>query len=211
MLQGRLTILLAGAAPLVFAACGGEGGGAIRENVVEPGVTAITEGGDADAAACGIEASTLRSALESFELMRGAPAADEHDLVDEGFLREPSDLWDIVDGQLVAQDPGCGDAPQVEAAEIVTSIAPPRSADEAYAAFTDADIERFGGEPCARELADIWAAGENFLARTGRGPAHLEDLVGDGLLESRPVLWTFADGELVPADSSECALPAAGG
>ena len=80
--------------------------GAIRENVIEPGITAIDE---SRAFACDSDASTLRTALEFYELAAGVPAPDEAALVDGGYIRSGSELWDVVDGRLVARHPDCGD------------------------------------------------------------------------------------------------------
>ncbi len=204
MLQGRL-ITLALAAATTVAACGGsDGGGAIRENVVEPGVTAIERGGTADQAACGIEASSIRTALESYELLEGDPAPDEAALVDEGYLRAESTLWDVVDGALVAQDPGCDpNAADVPASDIVTTAEPP-TAEQVYREFTQEQVAAFGGADCAWELAQIFAAGERFVAETGSDPSDLDALVDGGFLSPRPLLWVFDDGDLVPADDSPC-------
>jgi hypothetical protein len=209
VLQGRLTAAFVAASALattaVLAACGGSDDvNAIRENVVEPGVTAIEEGGSADRAACQIDASALRTALESYELLQGEPAVDEAALVEAGFLRSESELWDVVDGRLAAVDPGCSDvAAETEAPEIVTSTSIP-SIDEVLAALSDEEVEALGGPDCAREVAQIYAAGERFVAETGEAPDDLDALVDGGYLAARPELWTFVDGELVPADGSDC-------
>lgn len=121
MLPRRLSLVAAtGAAALLFGACAGVDGsddGVVRENVIEPGLTAIA---DATPAACSAEASSFRAALDAYDVLHGEPAPDEKALIDDGMLRSESDLWDVVDGELVAQDPGCGDAATtVPAATIV--------------------------------------------------------------------------------------------
>lgn len=99
---------LAFVAVALATSCAGADGtdtGALRENVIEPGITAID---DAPVAACGAEAASFATALEAYELLEGAPAPDEQALIDAGLLRAPSELWDVVDGELVAQHPDCG-------------------------------------------------------------------------------------------------------
>lgn len=87
---------------VAVAACGGSVDGSdrgvIRENVIEPGITAIEQASDL---ACGADAEALRTALEAYELLEGAPAADEAALIDAGRLREASELYDVVDGRIV--------------------------------------------------------------------------------------------------------------
>ena len=94
---------------LVAGGCAGVDGtdrGVIRENVIEPGITAI---GDSRTFACDSDASTFRTVLEIYEVAEGEPAADEAALIDRGYVRGRSELWDVVDGRLVAQHPDCGD------------------------------------------------------------------------------------------------------
>ena len=204
MLQSRLILPILAATAIVASCGGGDDADAIRENVVEPGVSAVEEGGGADTAACDIEASTLRTALESFALLEGEPAAAEAARVEAGFLRSESTLWDVVDGELVAQDPGCGAVPtDIEAAEIVTDTDVP-SAEEVYTAFTPDEVAAFGGADCAWELAQIYAAGEAFVAATGNSPDDLDTLVADGYLAQEPTLWVFDAGDLAPAEGSDC-------
>ena len=167
MLRSRLSRLApAVAVAVLVSACAGADGterGAIRENVIEPGITAIAQ---ASEFACNSDAATLRTALEAYELLVGAPAPDESVLVGE-FLREESDLWDVVDGQLVPADPGCGSVPTdaPDAAEIVTSTEPPQSADEMFSGFTTDQIAAVGGEACARQLAAIFSGADRYAVR----------------------------------------------
>lgn len=198
MLHHRL-ILLAVAA-LATAACSG---GAIEENVVRPGITAITE--DAPDAACAVNAGVLRAAIESYTLLEGDPPRDEQALVDAGYLRETTTDWDVVDGELVAENPACGDvdtAPMTTL-EIVTE-AEPLEADDVYRTLDDAAIESLGGEACARELAAIIAAAETFLAERGAEPADIEELVTAGYLAGTPERWQLVGAELLPVDGSGC-------
>lgn len=207
MLQGRLTRLTLALASLATAAgCAGADGtdrGAIRENVIEPGITAI---GQATQLACSGDAATLRTAMEAYELLEQTPAPDEATLVAEQFVREESDLWDIVDGQLVPADPGCGtvapDAP--DAVDIVTSTEPPQTADEVYAGFSGEQIIAVGGPACATELAAIFSGAERYVAELDSEPADLQQLLDDGYLEALPTLWRLTDNRLVPAPESGC-------
>ncbi len=105
MLQSKLTRSIASAAGVIFlAGCTGDGG-AIRDNVIEPGITALNE---SKVLACNGDAETLRVAMESYEILNSAPALDEATLVTSEFLREESELWNIVNGELVPQHPDCG-------------------------------------------------------------------------------------------------------
>ncbi len=206
MLQGRLTRLASAAAALtVLAGCAGVDGtdrGAIRENVIEPGITAMNQ---ASELACGSDAATLRTAMETYELLVGSPAPDESVLVGE-FIRAESDLWDIVDGQLVPVDPGCGDvateAPQ--ASEIVTSTEPPQTADEIFAGFSPDQIAAVGGDACASELAAIFSGADRYAFDVGSDPDDLQQLVDEGYLDALPALWELTDDLLTPIPDSGC-------
>lgn len=210
------TVLVAG---LLLAACGGgeDGtGGVIEENVVRPGITAIEQ---ASVLTCDADIQAVEAALQSYEMLEGAAAPDEAALVEAGYLREPSELIDVVGGQIEAQNPDCAPAvpatvptgsapmtaPATDVGQIVTSIDPSlATADGVLATMSDAEIESYGGVECATELAVIIAAGETFFAREARQPASLEELTAD--LEQPITLWTF-DAErqtLVPADGSPC-------
>ena len=207
MLQGRLTRLALVAASLAIAAgCAGADGtdrGAIRENVIEPGITAIDQ---ATQLACDGDAATLRTAMDAYELFEGVPTPDEATLVTEQFLRDESELWDIVDGQLVPTDPGCGSVtpPAPDAVDIVTSTEAPLSADDVYAAFSVAQITAVGGEACARELATIFSGAERYVAEIGSDPLDLPQLVGAGYLDDLPEFWQLVDDDLVPVPDSGC-------
>lgn len=221
MLRHRLrpaSGLLAVSLIAVLAACGGgddgDGGGAIEENVVEPGITAID---DATRLACDGDADTLRAAIEQFELLEGSTPDSEAALVATGYLKEESERFDVVDGRLEAVDQACKGsvpattpngsvpltAPATDLGQIITNDQVLTAA-EVFATMTADDIAAFGGEACARELADIFAAGEAFTAREGREPENLDDLESD--LESPVTRWAYdgTDDRLVPADGSPC-------
>jgi hypothetical protein len=198
----RLTLLALAAAALALPAC--SEGGAIEESVVRPGITAITE--DAPAAACSTNASTLRSAIDSYTMLEGEPPPDEQALVDAGYLRGTTTDWDVVDGELIAENPACGPVPEdapVATVDIVTE-AEPLDADELYATFDRAAIDSIGGEACARELAAIIAAAETFLAERSAEPTDIDELVATGYLASAPELWELVDAELLPTDGGGC-------
>ncbi len=57
----------------------------------------------ASGAACDAERRTLETAVEAFELLEGAPPADEAAMVPD-WLREPSELFDVIDGEIVPGD-----------------------------------------------------------------------------------------------------------
>ena len=199
----RLT-LLAAAAAVVLAVTACSEGGAIEENVVRPGITAITE--DAPAAACAANASVLRNAIDAYTLLEGAPPPDEQALVDADHLRETTTDWDVVDGELVAENPACGTLPDetpVATLDIVTETEP-LDADELYATFDQDQIDSVGGEACARELAAIIAAAETFLAERAAEPADIDELVATGYLAAPPELWQLVGAELLPTDDGGC-------
>lgn len=202
MLFRRLSPALVVAATIALAAC--SEGGAIEEGVVRPGITAITE--DAPAANCTANAATVRSAVESYTMLEGDPPPDEQALVDAGYLRGTTDDWDVVDGELVAENPACGPVPDetpVATLDIVTDVEPV-TADEVYTGFGEAGIAAIGGEACARELAGIIAAAETFVAERSAEPADIDELVATGYLAATPELWELVDAELLPTPAGGC-------
>jgi hypothetical protein len=220
VLQGRLTLLAAIA--LVLGACAsvdGTDGGAIREAVVEPGITAIDQAGEL---ACGADASTLRTALDIYEIREGRPAPDEATLVAEQYLREESQLWDVRDGRLVAQDPGCGSVPaEVPAEEIVTEPEPAAddetldeladelatmTPDDILADATPAEIAEVGGRDCAHEVAEVGLAFARWSIDNDAEPASLLRLVESGYLEPLD-LWVVGATELTAIPGTSCMGP----
>ncbi|MEO6571412.1 MAG: hypothetical protein ABIO83_07680 [Ilumatobacteraceae bacterium] len=218
MLQSRL-ILATTAVAFALGGCAGADGtdrGVIRENVIEPGITAIDQ---STQLACDADAHALDAAMQSYELLEGSPPQDQAALVTGQYLREPSELWDLVDGRLVSTDPGCTKLPDdlvsVESAsdvtapaddvgDIITGTEPPLTADQTYATFTPDQIGAVGGEVCARELASIFSAAERYVTEVGGEPADLAALVDAGYLVGTPSLWQLTDDQLVPVDGSGC-------
>ena len=150
----------------------------IRENVIEPGITALNQ---SKQFACDGDAATIRLALEAYELFEGQPAPDEQTLIDGEFLRDESDRWDVVDGRLIAQDPDCGTVlpPEpVPLPEIVTESAPSDllGVDGVLAQFTSGDIADVGGPACARQLAVVAAGLELYQSELGSEPDSLEQI-----------------------------------
>jgi hypothetical protein len=197
VLQRRLTGVLL-ATLVALTACGDD---TLEDNLVRPGITAMDE---ARTETCGLNASMLRTAAEAYTMLEGSPPPDEAALVPD-FLREETTDWDIVDGQLVAENPACGEAPDVTPIdEIVTSTLPNLTADEVLASFSAEQIEQIGGQACAAELAAIFAAGEQYVAEQAAEPQDLQDLVDAGYLTELPALWQ-ADGDaLTPTEDSDC-------
>jgi hypothetical protein len=197
VLQRRLSTVLLGTL-IAVAACGDD---TLEDNLVRPGITAIDE---ARSETCGLNASMLRTAIDAYTMLEGAPPPDEAALVPD-FLREETTDWDVVDGQIVAENPACGEAPEVTPIDdIVTSTLPSLTADEVLASFTDAQIEQIGGPECAAELAAIFAAGERFVAEQSGEPENLQDLVDEGYLTELPQRWEAEADQLLPADGSGC-------
>lgn len=224
MLQGRVTRALAlglgGVAALsVLAACGGGGGGGAAlprpiETLERVGVTAIEQ---ATAFACSQDAETLHQAIDIYTELEGKPPADEAALVADGNLREPSKLYDVVDGQITPVDPGCGStgavattpsgsapmtAPATDLGEIVTSTDPALTAEQMLAEFTPEEIAEVGGQECAGELASIFVAAQNYVAEQGKDPDTIGDLAG--YLDQTIELWLVENDALVPAPGSGC-------
>lgn len=199
MLPRRLIVLLAACGVVVLASCGG--GDEIENAVVRPGITAIE---DARSETCAANASILRQAIDTYTILEGEPPVDEAALVPD-FIREETTDWDIVDGEVVAENPACGEVPAVTPIDdIVTSSAPLPTADEILAGWTDEQIDGIGGTDCATELSAILAAAPRFAQEQGADPDGLADLVDAGYLAEPPKLWTVADDELAPADGSAC-------
>jgi hypothetical protein len=94
--------------------------------------------------------------------------------------------------------------PPIATLDIVTEIEP-LDADELYATFDEVQIASVGGEACARELAEIVAAAEHYLAERATDPAGIGELVAAGYLDEVPTRWTLDGDELVPAAGSGCA------
>jgi hypothetical protein len=197
VLQRRLTGVLL-ATLVALSACGDD---TLEDNLVRPGITAMDE---ARTEACGLNASMLRTAIDAYTMLEGAPPPDEAALVPD-FLREETTDWDVVDGQLVPENPACGDAPEVTPIDdIVTSTLPSPTADEVLASFSAEQVEQIGGQACAAELAAIFAAGEQYVAEQSADPEGLQDLVDAGYLTELPGLWQADGDELTPSDGSEC-------
>jgi hypothetical protein len=88
----------------VGSSCTGDGGGPIEDNLIRPGITAMDQ---ASVLACNADKAALTMALETYEIMQGDPAADQTALIEAGYLREPSTLYEVVDGQIQPIDPAC--------------------------------------------------------------------------------------------------------
>jgi hypothetical protein len=90
------------AATVSLTACGDK---PIEDDFVRPAVTAIEQ---AKSNTCAVNENALRTAIESYSLLEGGPPTDEAALVDAGYLREETDDWDVVDGELVpGEGSGC--------------------------------------------------------------------------------------------------------
>lgn len=199
------------AAALFFGAC--SEGGAIEDNVVRPGITAMEQ---ASVLACSNDEQALRQAIQMYTELEGAPPPDEAAIVEKRYLREPSTLHDLVDGQIVPVDPSCGGtgavattpsgsapmtAPSTEVGEIVTSTEP-LTPEQMLAEFTPDEVAEVGGAECAGELASLFVAAQNFVSEQGRDPLTIADL--EGHLDQTIDLWVLEDETLVPAPGSGC-------
>jgi hypothetical protein len=212
MLQGRVALTLGAglAAALLLVACGDKP----IEQLERTGVTAIEQ---ASALACSQDAETLQQAIQFYTELEGKPPADEAALVADGNLREPSKLYDVVNGQIVPTDPGCGStgavattpsgsppmtAPATDVGEIVTSMEAPLTPQQMLASFTPQEVAEVGGQECAGELASIYVASQKYLAAQGKGPQSLDDL--GGYLDQPIDLWQVESDSLVPVAGSGC-------
>jgi hypothetical protein len=201
VLQRRLTGLLVAFPLIALVACGDE---PIEDGLVEPAITALDESRDL---ACGADGATLRTAIEAYTAMNGEPPRDEAALVEAQLIREATESWDVVDGELVAEHPACGEVGAAAVPPTTVDIATEQEAvdpDEVYAQMSDADVASVGGPDCARELAAIFAAGERYVAEQSADPENFDDLVAAGYLDGLPELWAFSEDRLVPVDGSGC-------
>lgn len=208
MLPGRLTrVAVAVAAALtVSAACGSGDDGAIGDAVVKPGVTAVEQAGGL---ACAADAEALRTAAQAYEMLEGRPAVSEGALVAAGLLREPSEMWDVVDGQLVAESSACGDV-GTGAAPTPTTVAAPElpTVEAMLGELSEAEIAEVGGYDCAYEVAEVSLAVGQWQIERGVPPASLTELIAAGRL-TPPRLWTVTATALEPVAGSSCIGPIA--
>jgi hypothetical protein len=213
MLQARVVSALAAglAVTALLAACGD---GKPIEKLERTGVTAIEQ---SKAIACNTDAETLRQGVEIYTELQGAPPPDEAALVAAGYLREPSQLYDVVNGQVVPVAVACGGtgvaatappgstpmtAPATDLGEIVTSTEPPLTPEQMLAQFTPDEIAEVGGQECAGELASLFVAAQNYVAEQGKDPESIDDLAG--YLDQPIDLWVVEDSNLRPAPGSGC-------
>jgi hypothetical protein len=216
VLQARVIRALAVGAAALLAAC--SEGGPIEENVVRPGITAMEQ---ASALTCNSDAEILRKGIEAYQLFENEPPADEAALVAAGFLREQSELHDVVNGQVTPVAVDCGGtgvaavapattptgsapltAPPTDVGEIVTSTEPPLTPEQMLAEFTPEEVAEVGGEACAGELASLFVAAQNYVAEQGVDPQTIEDIAA--YLDQPIDLWVVQDGNLRPVQGSGC-------
>jgi hypothetical protein len=202
-------------ASLALAACGGkDGGGAIEDNLIRPGITAMEQ---ASVLACNGDLATLQAAIEAYSLLEGSPPVDEAALVASQFMRSESELFDVVDGQIIAQSPDCAGsapviapavtAPSTDLGEIVTSTEAPLTPEELLATLTDEQVADVGGADCARELVSVFSAAEAYVTEVGSDPTSFDDLLASGHLAQPITLWLIVDDNLVAAPGSGCISP----
>lgn len=215
MLRRRLNALAAIVAAGAFVtACASGDTDESGADTAAPVITPV----DADTAArCDDEADALRAAITAFEAAEGTTPESDAALVATGYLDAESDLFEVVDGRIEATANACKGsvpvtapsgsapltAPATELGQIITDDELLTAAD-VFATMSADDVAAFGGEACARELADVFAAAERFIAREGSEPTSLDDLADD--LEQPVRLWVLdaAGLRLVPADGSPC-------
>jgi len=194
----------------VLAACGDKP----IEKLERTGVTAMEQ---ASALACSNDAQALDQAIQAYTQLEGSPPPDQEALVATRYLREPSELHDVVNGQIVPIDPGCGGtgaiattpsgsppmtAPSTDLGQIVTSTEPPLTPEQMLAEFTPEEVAEVGGAECAGELASLFVAAQNYVAEQGKDPDTIDDLTGH--LDQTIDLWVVENGSLRPAPGSGC-------
>lgn len=173
-----------------------------------PAATMVTVAEPTGTTDCEPYQKTLEVAIEAYVAMDGAYPATEADLVEAGFIREEiaSHDFDPVTGDVFLA-PGVTCAPPRDTtlpSETATGIETV-SAETIYADFEASDtVEAVGGPECARELAEIAAAGLVFIEREGRDPESLDELAGD--LDVEIELWQFdpENETLLAAPGSGC-------
>ncbi len=207
MLQRRLTLLSLWVAVVgTLTACAGVDGterGAIRENVIEPGITAMDQSREVT---CGIDGRTIQTALDAYAALEGTPALDETTLIDSGFLREESEAWNVADGVLVPQAEACGPVPNEASGatvEIVTETEPLTVA-EVLATFTTDDVASFGGDACAMQLAVVFAGVSRYVDETGSEPNTFDEVEAAGYFDEPVTKWQAVDEAIRPVDGSGC-------
>ena len=212
MLQSRLIRCCCAAVTVaaVLAACGGKP----IEKLERTGITAMEQ---ASALACSNDEQALDQAIQAYTQLEGSPPPDQAALVASRYLREPSQLHDVVDGQIVPIDPGCGGtgavattpsgsppmtAPSTDGGQIVTSTEPPLTPEQMLAEFTPEEVAEVGGAECAGELASLFVAAQNYVAEQGKDPETIDDLTGH--LDQTIDLLVVEDGNLRPAPGLGC-------
>lgn len=104
-------VLIVGASLTSVSVAIGGCGGDEADPVLAPIVTALERGAEAipeaGALACDEDRRVLATAVETFTLLEGRAPDGQDDLVPD-WLRAPSELWDVVDGEIVpAADSPC--------------------------------------------------------------------------------------------------------
>ena len=93
-------VVAVGAAPAPVAP--GDGVGSLGDAVD----VAAGAPGDADVAACDVDRQTLQTAVETYELLNGALATSQAELVEAQMIREPSVRFDIDPQGAIVPAPG---------------------------------------------------------------------------------------------------------
>jgi hypothetical protein len=165
----------------------------------------VTEATRTDAE-CTAGRRTLEVAIEAFHAMNGAIPATEAELVEADILRDEiaTHDFDPATGE-VFQAPGADCAPPATAPDASVAGADPVTAESIYADLeASGTVEAVGGPECARELAEIGAAGFRFVEREGRDPESLEELASDLDVEVELWLYDAEDETLLAAPGSGC-------
>jgi hypothetical protein len=170
---------------MALAGCGSNSPG---EVIVKPGVSAIAQ---SSSLACEADLLTLQTAYENFTLLNSGPPASESDLVPD-WLRSESQLYDLIDGQIVpAADSGCP--------------APPAGATGAAPGVTVADAT---ARDCRVRYRNVLIAVEAYFAMNGVSTMPTEqNLVDAMLLPALDEAYDVNPDGLVEADAMVAAVP----
>jgi hypothetical protein len=96
-------------AVLGLAACGGASEEAAPATTVAgPSAQQVALDQQQNQAICDTDLVTLQTAMQAYWSIVGAAPATEDDLVAQGVIQAPSQMWDIApDGTIMPQDPAC--------------------------------------------------------------------------------------------------------
>ena len=183
----QVKALIASLTTLGFGVLAGCGSNSPAEVIIEPGITAIREG---NALACSSDLGNLQLAIEAYTTLNQNPPIAESDLVPD-WLRAESELYDLVDGQVV---PAAG------------SECPAPSADAAGAAPEPTVAQPARAAECLAYFKTLQIAMDAYYAMNGVGTVATEQaLVDAGLVRGHINGYDIdAAGQIVAVPGGVC-------